>query len=411
MQVFLLLYTKIRIFEDITQPFNKLHHKIMYAIGIMSGTSLDGVDAALVEIEGRGVDTKVRLVGFTTTEIPESIKNEIKQAVKPATGKVDLLCSLNFKLGYLFADATKAVCREADFPMEKVDFIASHGQTVWHIPKPDGVFARSTLQIGEPAVIAYETGVKVVSNFRTMDVAAGGEGAPLVPYSEFVLYSSAGENVALQNIGGIGNVTLLPSSGNMADVFAFDTGPGNMIIDEMMQRLYSRPYDEGGQVAASGEVNQQMLTELMSHPYISMPLPKSTGREMFGEQFTVGLLEKWGALSSADLIATATAFTASTIAEAYRRFIIPKWPISRTVLGGGGAHNATLRRMLADELPDVEVTTQDEIGLSSDAKEAIAFAVMGNETLHGYPSNVCSATGASRHVILGNITPAPNKDF
>ncbi|MBR2169950.1 MAG: anhydro-N-acetylmuramic acid kinase, partial [Alistipes sp.] len=231
----------------------------MYAIGIMSGTSLDGVDAALVEIEGRGVDTKVRLVGFTTTEIPESIKNEIKQAVKPATGKVDLLCSLNFKLGYLFADAAKAVCREADFPMEKVDFIASHGQTVWHIPKPDGVFARSTLQIGEPAVIAYETGVKVVSNFRTMDVAAGGEGAPLVPYSEFVLYSSAGENVALQNIGGIGNVTLLPSSGNMADVFAFDTGPGNMIIDEMMQRLYSRPYDEGGQVAASGEVNQQML--------------------------------------------------------------------------------------------------------------------------------------------------------
>lgn len=383
----------------------------MYAIGIMSGTSLDGVDAALVEIEGRGVETKVKLIGFTTTEIPESIKAEIKQAVKPATGKVDLLCSLNFKLGYLFADAAKAVCREANFPIEKVDFIASHGQTVWHIPKPDGDFARSTLQIGEPAVIAYETGVKVVSNFRTMDIAAGGEGAPLVPYSEFVLYSSAGENVALQNIGGIGNVTVLPSSGNMADVYAFDTGPGNMIIDEMMQRLYSRSYDEGGKVAASGSVNEKMLAELMSHPYISMPLPKSTGREMFGEQFTVGLLEKWAALPSADLIATATAFTACSIAEAYRQFIIPKWPISQTVLGGGGAHNATLRRMLADELPNVKVTTQDEIGLSSDAKEAIAFAIMGNETLHGYPSNVCSATGALRHVILGNITPAPNKDF
>ena len=383
----------------------------MYAIGLMSGTSLDGVDAALVHVEGRGVATQVKLLGFATTAIPEAIKQEIRRAVKPATGTVDLLCSLNFKLGYMFADAAKEVCRQANFPIEKVDFIASHGQTVWHIPKPDGDFARSTLQIGEPAVIAYETGVKVVSNFRTMDVAAGGEGAPLVPYSEFVLYSSAGENVALQNIGGIGNVTVLPSTGNMADVYAFDTGPGNMIIDELMQHLYSRPYDEGGAVAASGMVNQEMLAELMSHPYISMPLPKSTGREMFGEQFTLGLLERWGKLPAADLVATATAFTACTIAEAYRRFIIPKWPISRTVLGGGGAHNATLRRMLAEELPNVEVTTQDEIGLSSDAKEAIAFAIMGNETIHGYPSNVCSATGASRHVILGNITPAPNKDF
>ena len=206
----------------------------MYAIGIMSGTSLDGVDAALVNIEGRGVATKVTLIGFTTTELPEQIKQEIKRAVKPSTGSVDLLCSLNFKLGYLFAEAAKSVCRVADFPIEKVDFIASHGQTVWHIPKPDGDFARSTLQIGEPAIIAYETGVKVVSNFRTMDIAAGGEGAPLVPYSEFVLYSSPNENVALQNIGGIGNVTVLPETGNMADVYAFDTGPGNMIIDELM---------------------------------------------------------------------------------------------------------------------------------------------------------------------------------
>ena len=381
-----------------------------YAIGIMSGTSLDGVDAALVKIEGRGVATQVELIGFTTTEIPESLKAEIKRAVKPTTGTVDLLCSLNFKLGYLFADAAKAVCRKSGFPIEKVDFIASHGQTVWHIPKPNGEFARSTLQIGEPAVIAYETGVKVISNFRTMDVAAGGEGAPLVPYSEFVLYASPDENVALQNIGGIGNVTVLPSTGNMADVYAFDTGPGNMIIDEVMQRLYGRPYDEGGKIAASGTVNTEMLDELMSHPYISMPLPKSTGREMFGEQYTIAMLERWGSLPAADLVATATAFTARTIAEAYRRFVIPKWPIGRTVLGGGGAHNATLRRMLAEELPGVKVMTQDEIGLSSDAKEAIAFAIMGNETMYGYPSNVCSATGASSPVILGNITPAPRKE-
>jgi len=379
----------------------------MYAIGIMSGTSLDGVDAALVRIEGRGAATRVELVGFTTTEIPERIKDRIRLAVKPSTGRVDLLCSLNFELGELFADAALSVCRQSGFQMSQVDFIASHGQTVWHIPKPDGGFVRSTLQIGEPAVIAYRTGVQVVSNFRTMDVAAGGEGAPLVPYSEFVLYSSPDENVALQNIGGIGNVTVLPATCDIDDVYAFDTGPGNMIIDEAMRRLYGRKYDAGGQTALSGKVNGRMLDELMSHPYIDMPLPKSTGREMFGEQFTVALLERWSSLPPQDIIATVTAFTACTIAEAYRRFVIPRWPIGRTVLGGGGAHNLALRRMLSEQLPDVEVVTQDEIGLSSDAKEAIAFAIMGNETIHGCPSNVCSATGAEHPVILGNITPAP----
>lgn len=375
----------------------------------MSGTSLDGVDAALVRIEGHGTATRIELVGFTTTEIPEPIKDEIKLAVKPSTGTVDLLCSLNFKLGELFADAALSVCREADFPVSRVDFIASHGQTVWHIPKPDGGFVRSTLQIGEPAVIAYRTGVQVVSNFRTMDVAAGGEGAPLVPYSEYVLYSSPDENVALQNIGGIGNVTVLPATGCIDDVYAFDTGPGNMIIDEAMQRLYGRKYDAGGETALGGEVNRRMLDELMSHPYVSMPLPKSTGREMFGEQFTVALLDRWSALPPQDIVATVTAFTACSIAEAYRRFVIPRWPIGRTVLGGGGAHNLALRKMLAEQLPGVEVVTQDEIGLSSDAKEAIAFAIMGNETLHGCPSNVCSATGAERPVVLGNITPAPRR--
>ena len=230
-----------------------------------------------------------------------------------------------------------------------------------------------------------------------------------MPYSEFGLYYSPDENVALQNIGGIGNVSVIPSTGNITDIFAFDTGPGNMIIDEAMQRLYGKPYDADGATAASGTVNQKMLDQLMSHPYISMPLPKSTGREMFGEQFTVDLLGRWAAVAPADIIATVTAFTAATIAEAYRRFVIPRYPIGRTILGGGGAHNSTLRRMIAERLPGVTVTTQDEIGLSSDAKEAIAFAIMGNETLHGYPSNVCSATGASQPVILGNITPAPTR--
>ena len=379
----------------------------MFSVGLMSGTSLDGIDAALVEIQGHGKDTKVNLIGFETLSIPDNIKKEIKKACLEGESSVDLICSLNFKMGYLFADAVKKVCEYNNFPLEKLDYIASHGQTIYHIPKDNGILKKSTFQIGEAAVIAYETNTKVVSNFRVMDMAADGEGAPLVPYSEYILYGGNGENVALQNIGGIGNVTFIHGNGREEEIFAFDTGPGNMIIDEACQRLFDKPYDANGEIAAKGSINNEMLQDLMKHDYINKVPPKTTGREVFGEEYTKNILEKYKYVKKEDFLATVTMFTAKTISENYKRFILSKYSLDKIIIGGGGAHNKTLLKFISNELEGIKVCTQDEMGFSSDAKEAVAFVILGNETLHGSASNVISATGAKKRVILGNITPKP----
>lgn len=379
----------------------------MYAVGLMSGTSLDGIDAALVEIDDFGKKTKIKLIEFITTSIPLDVKDEIKRACSEEQSSVDLICSLNFKLGYLFAEATKNVCNKAGITLENLDFIASHGQTIYHLPKSRDSFIPSTLQIGEPAIIAYETGVKVVSNFRVMDMASGGEGAPLVPYSEYIIYGSDEENIALQNIGGIGNVTVIPKGGDINSIFAFDTGPGNMIIDEVCQKLFKLNYDEDGKIAANGEIQNDILDDLMSHSYINAFPPKTTGREEFGQQFVDKLLKKYNNKKPEDILSTVTMFTAKSIAVNYKNFIMNKVNLNKVIIGGGGAHNKTLLSYLKNELPNVSIVTQDDIGLSSDAKEAIAFVILGNETLNNNFSNVPSATGAKEKVILGNITPNP----
>lgn len=379
----------------------------MYAVGLMSGTSLDGIDAALVEIDDFGKKTKIKLIEFITTSIPLDVKDEIKRACSEEQSSVDLICSLNFKLGYLFAEATKNVCNKAGITLENLDFIASHGQTIYHLPKSRDSFIPSTLQIGEPAIIAYETGVKVVSNFRVMDMASGGEGAPLVPYSEYIIYGSDEENIALQNIGGIGNVTVIPKGGDINSIFAFDTGPGNMIIDEVCQKLFKLNYDEDGKIAANGEIQNDILDDLMSHSYINAFPPKTTGREEFGQQFVDELLKKYNNKKPEDILSTVTMFTAKSIAVNYKNFIMNKVNLNKVIIGGGGAHNKTLLSYLKNELPNVSIVTQDDIGLSSDAKEAIAFVILGNETLNNNFSNVPSATGAKEKVILGNITPNP----
>ena len=379
----------------------------MYAVGLMSGTSLDGIDAALVEIDNFGKKTKIKLIEFITTSIPLDVKDEIKRACSEEQSSVDLICSLNFKPGYLFAEATKNVCNKAGITLENLDFIASHGQTIYHLPKSRDSFIPSTLQIGEPAIIAYETGVKVVSNFRVMDMASGGEGAPLVPYSEYIIYGSDEENIALQNIGGIGNVTVIPKGGDINSIFAFDTGPGNMIIDEVCQRLFKLNYDEDGKIAANGEIQNDILDDLMSHSYINAFPPKTTGREEFGQQFVDELLKKYNNKKPEDILSTVTMFTAKSIAVNYKNFIMNKVNLNKVIIGGGGAHNKTLLSYLKNELPNVSIVTQDDIGLSSDAKEAIAFVILGNETLNNNFSNVPSATGAKEKVILGNITPNP----
>ncbi len=378
----------------------------MYIAGVMSGTSLDGIDVALVRIEGSGVDSKVKLIHFTTVPFRNDIKSEIQQALSIENSNVQLICSLNFKLGLCFANAVKEVCKEANFSLEQLDLIGSHGQTIYHQPKPEGNMIASTLQIGEPAVIAYDTNTTVISNFRTMDMAAGGQGAPLVPYSEVILYRDPSKNRLLQNIGGIGNVTVIPSQKSDQNVIAFDTGPGNMIIDEVCQRLFQLPYDQNGEIAEQGEVVDEILTYCMNHPFLKMNPPKSTGREQFGEEFVSQLLKRYEKHSKENILTTVMMFTASSIVHHYKEFILPYYEIDEVILGGGGSYNNTLVEMIRYGLKDEKCTIfiQEDIGYSSEAKEAIAFAILANETYHRNPSNVPSATGAKKSVVLGNVT-------
>lgn len=379
----------------------------MYAIGIMSGTSLDGIDTVLVNIEGFNLSTSLKVIEYNEYPIPQSIKNKIIESCQENTSRIDHICSLNFEIGYLFKDAVEALLKKAQFDASQLDFIATHGQTIYHIPfSRDGLIS-STLQIGEPAILAYRFNTTVISNFRVMDMAAGGQGAPLVPYSEYILYSKKGKNIALQNIGGIGNVTLLSESGDINDIYAFDTGPGNMMINAACMKLYHLPYDDQGHIASKGKVIQQMLDELMGHPYLKKLPPKSTGREEYGELLVDKILDRFHKYPKEDIITTLTLYTAKTIAFHYQRDIMSKCTLHEIIIGGGGSHNKTLLKFLKEELSPIPVLTQDELGYSSDAKEAIAFAILGNETLANHSSNVKSATGAQDNVVLGNITPKP----
>lgn len=373
---------------------------MVYAIGLMSGTSLDGVDAALVEITGVNEETKVKLIHFTTVSIPEKIMNKIRASFSLETSNSAMISSLNVELGYLFANAAKTVCLQAEIPLEKIEFIASHGQTIYHIPKAINDYTASTLQIGEPAIIVEETGCTVVSNFRPRDMAVGGQGAPIVPYSEYILYRHPERTRLLQNIGGIGNVTVIPPNGEMEDIIAFDTGPGNMIMNELTQHFYGEAYDPDGQYAASGAVNEELLQEWMMHPFIARKAPKTTGREDFGLQFVKKYLAIYK-LEPNDWIATATKFTAQSIAVNVKSYFTSETDL---IIGGGGSYNPTLVQMISDSLPDINVIRQEDLGYSSDAKEAIAMVILGNQTLHHQPGNIPSATGAKRTVILGNVT-------
>ena len=376
-----------------------------YVIGLMSGTSLDGCDAAIVEIEADG--SNMRLAAFTTLPMPDELRSKILDTCSLDRSNIALTCSLNFELGFWFAEAAKAVCAKAGIPMERVACIGSHGQTAYHIPQDEGSWLASTLQLGEPAVIAYETGVPVVSSFRAMDMAAGGRGAPLVPYSEYLLYRSDKPR-ALQNLGGIGNVTVLPANCTLEELIAFDTGPGNMIIDALAKRFFGVDFDDNGAIAKTGKVNEELLAEWMAIPYIKAPPPKATGREIFGAQFVETMLINHPHIAPADWIATATRFTAASIAENYRAFVFPRYPLEEVILSGGGSHNLIMREWIAELLPECRVMTQEDLGWDSDAKEAVCFALMAYDTIRGRPSNVPAATGARQLAILGNITPAPH---
>ncbi|HUU53585.1 MAG TPA: anhydro-N-acetylmuramic acid kinase [Armatimonadota bacterium] len=381
-------------------------------IGLMSGTSADGIDAALARISGSGDTIQAQLIAFRKTPYEPGVRKRILALFSADAPAVEI-CRMNFAIGRLFGEAALDLIHRCSLHPQNIDLIASHGQTVCHLP-PGGPLADlsggSTLQIGEPAVIADMAGVTVVADFRPQDLAAGGQGAPLVPYADYALFRHPEKTRAIQNIGGIANVTVLPAGGGIDDVIAFDTGPGNMIIDALVTALTKgeKTFDEDGALSALGRVDEKLLSWLMSHDYISRRPPKSTGREEFGAQFVGDLLARAEAhdISAEDLLATAAAFTAASIAKSYRDFILFEHDIDEVILGGGGSYNATLRRMLQERLPGTPIFLHEDLGLSGDAKEALAFAILGNETMLGQPSNVPRATGARRAVILGKIVPA-----
>lgn len=379
------------------------------AIGLMSGTSGDGMDAAVVEISGYGLSTKVKLKAFITLPYEDNVRNRILALAGGETGGTRELCAMHFLLGRLSLDACLKACEAANVNPGDISFVGSHGHTLYHSPAASdylGYPIRGTLQMGEPSLISEALGCMVVSDFRVRDMAAGGQGAPLVPYTEYLLYRREDMTVALQNIGGIGNITVLPKGGSLNDTYAFDTGPGNMVMDELVSRITNGAlrYDEDGCLAKAGSVSLELLNHMLEDSYLKMPPPKSTGREMYGKSYVDLIVQKGQTLglSLTDILATATRFTAETIRVGIERFCTPS--PNRLIVGGGGSMNSVLIRHIADCLPETEVLRNEDLGLDSNAKEAIAFAILANETLHENCSNVPAATGAGHPAILGKIS-------
>jgi anhydro-N-acetylmuramic acid kinase len=395
------------------------------AVGLMSGTSMDGVDAALVRLAGPAEQPRVRLLAFVTLPYPPEVRRWILHVATGDPITAGEISQLNFLLGELFARAALRVCRAAHVSRRRVSVIGSHGQTIYHQGSPAlieghrAAVAPNTLQIAEPAVIAERTGAPVVADFRTADVAAGGQGAPLVPMVDYLLLRHAQKGTVALNIGGIANVTVIPAKAKPLDVFGFDTGPGNMVSDALVRHFtrHREDYDAGGRVAALGKVNEPLLADALDHPFFSQAPPKSAGHEQFGRAFVeryflphpsfpspVGEGSKgWGRARFEDLLRTSLELTARTIAGALARFVFPSVKIHRLIVSGGGAHNRLLVKRLAEMLPHLTVALSSRYGLPVDAKEAIAFAILADRTLHGLPGNLPSVTGARRAVVLGKI--------
>ena len=387
--------------------------EVRHVVGMMSGTSVDGVDAALVEISGTDSEPKVKLLAFENKPYPPQVREKIFSLFTPANATVDKVGYMNFLLGEIYAKSALSVIEKAGMKPEEIDVIGSHGQTIWHAPipeSPDGIPVAYTVQIGEGSVIAERTGILTVSDFRVADMAAGGQGAPLVPFSEYLLYRREKETILLQNIGGIGNMTVMPAGAKPRDVFAFDTGPGNMIIDAVISAVTDgkKTYDAGGETAAKGKVCNALLDILKEEPYYRQPLPKTTGREHFGVQYTEKILGWWkeNPIPVEDLLATVTDLTAYSIADAYERYVLPKYRASEIIVGGGGSYNATLLRFMKERFAPhgVAVRTQEDLGLSSDAKEAVAFALMADCCMRGRANTLPSVTGAEHPAVMGKIS-------
>jgi anhydro-N-acetylmuramic acid kinase len=370
---------------------------VRLVIGLLSGTSADGTDAALCEIRGAGETTVLSLLSFLTTPFPRLLRERLYALAEADAGE---LCEVDVLLGESFAEAARDVCSAAGVSLRDVHLIGSHGQTAAHRPRSAGRLG-ATLQIGEAAVIAERTGVPVVSDFRVRDVAAGGEGAPLVPLADYLLYRKTGVRRALQNIGGIANVTLVGETRD--ETIAFDNGPGNMALDAVARAASGgqQAFDRDGARARRGHLDDDLLRELHAHPYFALPVPKSTGRELFGRDFVDPLLGRYAGRLD-DLMATLTRFTAEAIARSYRE-LLPAMP-DEVFVSGGGALNPVLMSHLSTLLSPIPVRSSAALGLDPKAKEAVAFAVLAHETLFGHEGNVPRATGAKGPRVLGKLS-------
>ena len=374
--------------------------------GLMSGTSLDGVDAVVARLAGSGRGLDIEPLAFVSVPYPDELRGLLLRNSTPETSSVYTLSQLNVRLAHGYADVVRKVVAAAGLSLEALDLIGSHGQTVHHVPEAAdcaGQAITSTLQIGDPSVLANLLGIPVVGDFRLADMALGGQGAPLVPYFDYVFFADPDETRGLLNLGGIANLTVLPRDGSSDAVYAFDTGPANMVVDALARRLFNEPYDADGALAASGRLDHALLDHLLKNPFFEQKPPKSTGRERFGSAFVEPLLRQGSDLAPRDLLATATMLTAASIRDAYARFIEATHPLDVLIVSGGGRHNRFLMDMLVERFAPIPVRPIDDYGLDADAKEALCFAVLAHETLNGVATNLPSVTGASRRTVLGKI--------
>jgi anhydro-N-acetylmuramic acid kinase len=380
----------------------------------MSGTSADGIEVALARISGAPPRLNAKLLNHTSITFPTELRKEILRVAEQQPISAGDLSQLNFRLGEVFAEAALAACRRFRVAPKKIALIGSHGQTIFHQGRPVPYLGRptaSTLQIGEASIIAARTSITTVADFRPADIAQGGQGAPLVPYADYLLYRHEKLGRISLNLGGIANITVIPAAAKPSQILAFDTGPANMLIDALVAHFTRsrQRYDKDARMAQQGRPIPALVDELMRDPYLKLKLPKSTGREYYGHAYLENILRLGRRYKTKpnDLIRAATIFTALSIVDALNRFVLPKTKTHQLIVSGGGAHNPLILAQLTAALPQIEIVRSPQLGVPEDAKEAFAFAILAYETFHGRPSNLPSATGARGPAILGKISYAP----
>jgi anhydro-N-acetylmuramic acid kinase len=385
----------------------------MRVLGLMSGTSADAIDVALVRIFGAPPHLHAQLENFSSIPYPARVHSAILRLAEGGAATTAEISRMNFLLGELFAQAALRACRQFRVSPKGIRLLGSHGQTVFHQGLPGAFLGRrvaSTLQLAEPAVIAERTGITTVADFRPADIAAGGQGAPLVPFVDYLLCRDPRRGRVALNIGGIANVTVIPARAEPRQVFAFDTGPGNMLVDALVRRFSRgrRAFDRDARMALRGRLSPGLLADLLRNPYFSVPPPKTAGREQFGQKFAATILSEASRrrLRPEDLVHTATLLTPLSIAGALRRFVLPRARIHQLIVSGGGARNPLMMAQLSAALPEIEILASSDLGIPTDAKEAFAFAILAYETFHGRANNLPSATGARHPAVLGKIVYA-----